>query len=110
LKRSHQTFRSDLRVRTQDIFTSRTAGEQLEDVLDADPGSANAWLATEDSGARNDPVEHRKNSISSTRRCAEASSRSDAGKTMLTMTTLAGARRDQGRQPALRRSILGRAM
>jgi hypothetical protein len=40
LKRSHQTFRRYLRVRTQDVFASRTAGQQLEDVLDADPGSA----------------------------------------------------------------------
>jgi hypothetical protein len=58
LKRGYQTFRGDLRVRTQDVFTPCATGQQLEDVLDADPGSADTWLATEDSGARNDPVEH----------------------------------------------------
>lgn len=56
VQRGAEAFGGDLRVGFEDLFATRTTGQQLEEELDADPSAADARLAPEDVGAAFDPV------------------------------------------------------
>ncbi len=43
-----------------DVVTGRTAGDELQDELDADPRTTNAWFPAEHGWVRYDALEHEK--------------------------------------------------